>query len=281
METKHLQSIETPYEGISSAEYQIEKRRLQVELLKIQQHVIKQELKLAIVFEGRDAAGKGSSIKRYTEYLIPKHFNVIELGIPTPSESKYWFNRYQKHFPKKSEIVFFDRSWYNRALIEPTMGYCTEKQYRYFMNKVLKWEHKQIDNGTILVKFYLSVDRDTQLYRLEDRLQSPLKYWKFSNNDLKARKKWQRYTRYKEQMFEHTASEKSPWVHINANNKKVSRLTSMLYLVHTYGDKRFKPLTGEDVKRRNSIEVGGVPFHGLSMRQLAVLQELKAQEQEL
>lgn len=278
MKRKQVKSIDTPYVGISNAEYQVEKRRLQVELLKIQQRVINTGQRLAIVFEGRDAAGKGSTIKRFTEYLIPRHHRIVELGIPSPKESKYWFNRYQKYFPKESELVFFDRSWYNRALIEPTMNYCTEKQYRYFMRKVLAWEHRHIESGLNLVKFYLSIDRDTQLYRFEDRLQNPLTYWKFSENDLKARKKWRRYTQFKEQMFAHTSSERSPWVVINANKKREARLTTMLYLVRLYGKGKFVPLTGEDVTDTHTIKVGGVKFRGLNLRQYAVLQELKEQQ---
>jgi polyphosphate kinase 2 len=280
-ERKQRATIDTPYEGISALDYSIEKRRLQVELLKIQQDVAKHGRRMAIVVEGRDAAGKGSTIRRFTQHMIPRHFRVVELGIPTPKESKYWFNRYQRHFPNEGEIVFFDRSWYNRALIEPTMGYCTEKQYRYFMNKVLDWEHRHIDEGLMLVKFYLSVNKDNQLYRLEDRIKNPLTYWKFSENDLKARKKWERYTRYKEQMFASTSSEKSPWVVVNANMKRESRLTTMLYLVESFGSEDFVPLTGEDVVKTHSIEVGGVSFRGLSHRQYAVLQELNEQEKKL
>jgi len=278
MKSRKIKSINTPYKGITSHDYQIEKRRLQVELLNIQQRVIKHKERLAIIFEGRDAAGKGSTIKRFTEYLMPSFYKVVELGIPTKKESKYWFKRYEKRFPREKQIVFFDRSWYNRALIEPTMGYCKEKQYLYFMKKVLKWEHKQINNNLILVKFYLSIDKDTQLYRFEDRLQSPLTYWKFSDNDLQARNKWKRYTQYKEQMYAHTSSDLSPWVVINANKKREARLTTMLYLVQKLGNKKFKPLTGEDVTKVHTIHVDGVKFRGLNLQQLAVLKELKDQE---
>jgi len=278
MKIRKLKSIETPYKGVSEESYQVEKRRLQVELLKIQQRLIKEKQRTVIVFEGRDAAGKGSTIKRFMENLIPAHVRVVALGIPTPKESKYWFRRYENYFPAAGEIVFFDRSWYNRALIEPTMGYCTEKQYKYFMKKVLEWEHKHIENGVNIVKFYLSVDKEAQLYRFEDRLSSPLTYWKFSVNDLEARKKWEVFTRYKEQMFAHTSSEKSPWVAVNANKKREARLTSMLYLVRLFGNKRFEPLTGEDITKTHSIKLGGVKFRGLTLQQLAVLRELKDQE---
>lgn len=234
---------------------------------------------MIILFEGRDAAGKGSTIKRFTENIIPAHFRTEALGIPSGKESKYWFRRYEKKFPKPGELVFFDRSWYSRALIEPTMGYCSRKQYNYFMKKVLDWEHNLIDSGILLVKFYLSIDSDTQLIRFEDRLNSPLTFWKFSDNDLKARKKWEIFTQYKEQMFGHTSSDISPWVVVNANNKKEARLTSMLYFVRLLGNNSFEPLTGEDITKTHSIKVGGVKFRGLTLQQLAVLKELKDQEQ--
>lgn len=278
MKLKKIKSIETPYIGVSEADYQIEKRRLQVELLKIQQRVIKEDQRLVIVFEGRDAAGKGSTIKRFTENLMPNHFRVNALGVPTQKESKYWFRRYEKQFPRPGQIVFFDRSWYSRALIEPTMGYCTEKQYKYFMRKVLDWEHKLIDDGVLLTKFYLSIDKEAQLYRFEDRLSNPLTYWKFSENDLQARKKWELFTQYKEQMFNYTSSEKSPWVVVSANKKAEARLTSMLYLVRAFGNKSFVPLTGEDITKTHTIKVGGVKFRGLTLQQLAVLKDLKTQE---
>lgn len=276
---KKIKSIDTPYVGISEKDYQIEKRRLQVELLKIQQSIIKNKQRLAVVFEGRDAAGKGSTIKRFTENLMPSHFKIVALGIPSATDKKYWFRRYEKQMPADNQIAFFDRSWYNRALIEPTMGYCSEKQYKYFMKKVLDWEHKQQDEGLILVKFYLSISSDTQLYRFEDRLSNPLTFWKFSENDLHARKKWEKFTHFKDQMFQHTSSEQSPWVVIKANVKKEARLTAMLYLVQLLGNGKFKPLTGEDITKTHSIEVGGVKFRGLSLRQMAVLEELKEQEE--
>jgi len=278
MRVKKLTAIETPYAGVGEEDYQVEKRRLQVELLRIQKRVMQEGKRVVIVFEGRDAAGKGSAIKRFTENMIPSNFKVVALGIPTPKESRNWFARYKKHFPEPGQVVFFDRSWYTRALIEPTMGYCSESQYKYFMKKVLDWEHKQIDDGVLMIKFYLSIDQDTQLYRFESRLDNPLTYWKFSENDLKAREKWEVFTRFKEQMFAHTTSEKSPWVVVNANKKREARLTTMLHLVRLLGRKRFEPLTGEDVTKTYSLKLGGVKFRGLTLQQLTVLEELKEQE---
>ena len=274
MKARKIETIETPYSGISKPDYQVEKRRLQLELLKIQQKLIRKDMRLAVIFEGRDAAGKGSSIKRFIEYLNPRFVRIVELGIPTKKESKYWFSRYEKCFPKSGEMVFYDRSWYTRALIEPTMGYCSEKQYRYFMKKVLHWEHKQMEAGLILVKFYLSINADTQLYRFEDRLNNPLTFWKFSENDLYARKKWEIFTNYKEQMFARASSKKSPWITINANRKIESRLTAMLHLVRLIGNKNFQPLTGEDVVTNQSIKIKGVEFNNLNFDQIKLLSEL-------
>lgn len=271
---KKLAHIETPYSGITREDYNVEKRRLHLELLKLQQRIVAEKKRVVIVLDGRDAAGKGATIRRLTERMMPKYFRVVELGIPTKSESKYWFRRYENYFPAPGEITFFDRSWYNRALIEPTMGYCKEEQYRYFMRKVLKWEHKQIDRGLVLIKFYLSVNSETQLLRFHERLSDPLKFWKFSTNDMHARDKWERFTRYKEQMFARTSSKKSPWVVVNANNAYEARLTCMLYIIRTLGKSDFVPLTGEDVRKTYAIEINGVPFKGLNAMQYATLQEI-------
>ena len=211
--------------------YEKEKYLLQVELLKLQEWVVNNNKKIAIVFEGRDAAGKGSTIKRFTEYLNPRHFKVIALGVPSEEEKKDWFGRYQKHLPKEGEIIFFDRSWYNRAVVEPTMGYCTEQQYKDFMNKVNDWEKDLINSDIILIKFWFSITKEKQLQRFDLRKKSPLKYWKFSPNDEKVVSKWDVITFYKNQMFETTSTSDSPWVIINSNDKKVGRLNAMRYVL--------------------------------------------------
>lgn len=273
-------TLEEIYTGISNHDYQIEKRRLQVELLKLQQRIIKNQARVAIVFEGRDAAGKGSTIKRFTENLIPANIDVVELGIPTPTESKYWFKRYEANLPTEGQITFFDRSWYSRALIQPTMGYCTEKQYKYFMRRVNDWEKRQIDNGLKLIKLYLSIRPDVQSQRFDDRLNHPLTYWKFSENDIKAHKKWELFTQYKKQMIAHTSNSSAPWRIVNANKKREARLTSMLYVIRAFGNRKFVPLTGEDIVKSHSIMFGGVSFDGLTLQQLAVLKNLKHLEAE-
>lgn len=220
-------------------QYESEKYQIQVELLKLQEWVIKNNQRVAIVFEGRDAAGKGSTIKRFTEYLNPRNFKIVALGVPTESEKKNWFQRYEKHLPKPGEIVFFDRSWYNRAVVEPAMGYCTEEQYKDFMDNVLDWEENLIGNGLILIKFWFSITKEKQIKRFELRKTSPLKYWKFSPNDAKVLDKWEIIGNFKNQMFSKTSSKNSPWVVVNSNDKKIGRLNAMRYVLSQieYDDK--------------------------------------------
>lgn len=277
MNRKIQKAVFNFYKDIGYSSYSREKKRLQVELLNLQHWILEGKKRVALVFEGRDAAGKGSTIKRFVENLMPKYLRTVELETPTPVESKRWFHRYEKHLPKPGELVFFDRSWYNRALIEPTMGYCNKSQYKYFMKKVLDWEEDLIHDGVILIKFYLSVDKSTQLYRFEERITDPLKYWKYSKNDQMVRNKWDIFTNYKEQMFARTSSRMSPWVMVNSNNKRYARLTCMLYAIShiDYGKKkRFKPLRSEKLRQRYSIVVDGVPFDGLDYRQYSVLKQL-------
>ena len=157
----------TKYKELTLKSYQKEKRRLQIELLKLQEWVIQSGKRLAIVFEGRDAAGKGATIKRFIENLIPKTMRVVELGVPTSSQNRMWFKTYDKLLPQKGEIVFFDRSWYTRALTEITMNYCSQRQYKNFMKRVIPWEKELLDNGTEIVKIYLSVEKNIQKKRFE------------------------------------------------------------------------------------------------------------------
>ena len=214
---------------LSRRQYEDEKYRIQIELAKLQEWVYTNKKRVAIVFEGRDSAGKGSTIKRFIEILNPKIYNVVALGLPTEEEKNNWFGRYEKYLPKPGQIVFFDRSWYNRAVVEPAMGYCTEEQYIDFMENVPKWEEKLIDDGLILIKFWFSITKEKQLQRFDFRKNSPIKYWKFSPNDEKVVGKWDVITKYKNQMFEKTSTEKCPWVIVNSNDKKIGRLNAMRY----------------------------------------------------
>jgi polyphosphate kinase 2 len=225
-------------------QYESEKYQIQIELLKLQEWVIKNKKKVAIVFEGRDAAGKGSTIKRFTEYLNPSGFKIVALGIPTDEEKQNWFGRYEKYLPKEGEIVFFDRSWYNRAVVEPAMGYCTEDQYENFMNNVIDWEESLIKSGTILIKFWFSITQEKQIKRFDLRKESPLKYWKFSPNDAKVLDKWEIIGNYKNQMFSKTSSRLSPWVIINSNDKKIGRLNAMRYVISEINYKDKNPKIG-------------------------------------
>jgi len=236
----NLDEFEGEESLLDRKKYESEKFKLQVELAKLQEWVIKNNKKVAIVFEGRDAAGKGSTIKRFIEYLNPKVYRVVALGVPTEEEKENWFERYEQHLPNDGEIVFFDRSWYNRAVVEPAMGYCTEEQYGEFMSKVVKWEEKLIkDKDITLIKFWFSITQDKQIKRFELRQASPLKYWKFSPNDAKVLDKWEIIGNFKRQMFTQTSSRKSPWVIINSNDKKIGRLNAIRYVLSkiNYEDK--------------------------------------------
>lgn len=224
-------NIEDEISKISKKEYEEEKLDLQEEILKLQEWAIKEGKRIAIVFEGRDAAGKGSTIKRFIEFMMPRSSRVVALDIPTKWESNNWFERYEKHLPVPGEIVFFDRSWYNRAVVEPVMGYCTPDQYEDFMDKVVDWEEKLIDDGLILIKFWFSITKDRQLLRFDLRKKSKVKYWKFSENDLKSINKWESITKHKDTMFEKTATKKTPWVIVDSNDKKVTRLNAMRYVL--------------------------------------------------
>ena len=234
------------YDRLNSDLYRKEKRSLQIEFLKLQNWAIKEEKKIAVVFEGRDTAGKTDTINLLARHLIPDHFRYVHLGIPTPNESKKWFKRYERHMPKKGEIVFFDRSWYTRATVEITMGYCSKRQYTHFMNKVVRWEKSYIEEDLILIKFYLSIEKTQQSKRIKQRQNDPLKLWKLSPNDLRMADKWEIFSFFKEQMFSNTSYEQSPWIVINANNKMVARLTALRYLLNEIdyeGKKLSKPKT--------------------------------------
>ena len=228
-EEEHFDKIEGEHSLLPRKKYEDEKYDIQVELMKLQEWVSKENQRVAIVFEGRDSAGKGSTIKRFTEYLNPKHFRVVALGVPTEEEKNNWFGRYEKHLPKPGEIVFFDRSWYNRGVVEPAMGYCSEEQYIDFVENVADWEEDMIKDGLILIKFWFSITKEKQQLRFQLRQTSPLKYWKFSPNDAKVVDKWDIITKYKNQMFNKTSTRLSPWVIINSNDKKIGRLNAMRY----------------------------------------------------
>jgi len=268
----------TQYKELTPGQYQKEKRRLQIELLKLQEWVMDQDQRIALLFEGRDAAGKGATIRRFIERLMPKSVRMEELGVPSPTQNKKWLKTYEKLLPEPGEIVFFDRSWYSRALIQPTMNYCTEKQYHYFVSKVNDWEESLVDKGLILIKFYLSVSKHSQTLRFRLREVSPLKYWKLSENDLEAASEWDLFTFYKEQMFRKTSTGKNPWIAINSDNKMIARLNAMRYVLShiDYAGKknlRAKKWTREIPEYR--ITIDDVFFDNLTKEQYELLFSLQ------
>ena len=262
------------YSQINPDLYRRELRRLQAEFLKLQKWIIEEKKKIAIVFEGRDTAGKTGSISVLSKYLIPEHVRLVKLGIPTKWESNHWFSRYEKHMPETGEIVFFDRSWYTRALTEITMNYCSQRQYKNFMKKVIPWEKKLLGNGTEILKIYLSVEKNIQKKRFEKRRNSPLIFWKFSENDLKVADRWDAFTFYKDQMFSSTSHEESPWVIINANTKMVAALNSLRYILEKfdYPEKNIpKPKVWSEGMNIYNLKINGVLFENLSYDQFKVL----------
>ena len=272
----------TEYKALSQQKYSKEKNRLQVELLKLQEWVINRDKRIAIVLEGRDAAGKGSTIKRFIENMMPKGVEVIELGVPTKKQEKNWFRTWQKRMPESGKIHFFDRSWYSRALIQPVMGYCNEKQYKYFMSKINQWEKKVIEDGLILIKIYLSISKENQEIRFHLRETSALKYWKISPNDWKAQKKWQILTTFKEVMFNKTSTRESPWVIINSDNKMIGRLNAMRYVLSSIeydGKESLKQKKWTRDAPQYELKVNNVRFDNLNKEQYDILYKIKANEQ--
>ena len=216
-------------------EYEDQLYKLQSELVNLQKWVSKNEKRVCIIFEGRDAAGKGGAIRRMTQHLNPRSRRVVALAKPTEIEQGQWyFRRYIKEMPNPGELVFFDRSWYNRAVVEPVMGFCTQEQYNKFMIQVSEFEQMLNEDGIILIKFWFSVTKDEQLRRFKSRLHSPLKKWKFSQVDQEGQNKWDLYTHYKDQMFAHTHTTYNPWIIIKTNNKKEARLESLRYVLSRF-----------------------------------------------
>ena len=216
-------------------EYEDQLYKLQSELVNLQEWVSKNEKRVCIIFEGRDAAGKGGAIRRMTQHLNPRTRRVVALAKPTEIEQGQWyFRRYVKEMPNPGELVFFDRSWYNRAVVEPVMGFCTQEQYKKFMIQVPEFEQMLHEDGIILIKFWFSVTKNEQLRRFKSRLHSPLKKWKFSQVDQEGQNKWDLYTHYKDQMFAHTHTTYNPWIIIKTNNKKEARLESLRYVLSRF-----------------------------------------------
>lgn len=239
-----------PYKHLMTRKnYEKEKYELQVELLKLQSWVKDTGQKLVILFEGRDAAGKGGSIKRFMEHLNPRGARVVALEKPSEVERGQWyFQRYIKHLPTAGEIVMFDRSWYNRAGVERVMGFCNEQEYNTFLNQTPEFERSLIHSGIHLVKLWFSVSQKEQQRRFDARKVHPLKQWKLSPVDLASLDKWDEYTKAKEAMFHYTDFPESPWIVVKSDCKKRARLNSMRFVLHRmpYKDKNLKKVGDVD-----------------------------------
>lgn len=218
--------------GISNRDYYRELRQLHIELVKLQGWVKQEGLKIVALFEGRDAAGKGGTIKRFTEPLNPRYARVVALGVPTEREKTQWyFQRYVPHLPAAGEIVFFDRSWYNRAGVERVMGFCTEEEYREFLRSAPEFERMLVRSGIIVVKYWFSVSDAEQERRFQARLDDPTRRWKLSPMDLESRTRWVEYSRAKDEMFKYTDIKQAPWYVVNADNKKRARLNCISHFL--------------------------------------------------
>lgn len=249
---KAIISDQYPYDKkMKSADYEAQKRMLQVELLKLQRWVQEEGERLVLLFEGRDAAGKGGTIKRFMEHLNPRSARTVALAKPTEAEQGQWyFQRYISQFPTRGEIVFFDRSWYNRAVVEPVMGFCTQSQHHAFLRQVPMLENMLIDDGIRLFKFWFSVSREEQFRRFKSRETDSLKQWKLSPVDAKGLSMWNEYTEAKKSMFMATDTMFSPWTVIKSDDKKRARLACMRHVLNqlAYANKDPKVVGSPDSK---------------------------------
>ena len=217
---------------LKQLKYERELNQLQTKMLHLQEFIIRNKKRLLIIYEGRDAAGKGGTIKRTIAKINPKKYKTVALPKPTETQLKEWFfQRYIEHLPVQGEIAFFDRSWYNRAVVEPVFGFCTEEEYESFMNQVNRFEELLVDDGIILIKFFLNISKEEQKDRLDERKENPLKQWKVGGLDEQAQEKWDIYTSYIDKMLKKTSTGKSPWIEIKTDKKKEARLETMKYIL--------------------------------------------------
>jgi polyphosphate kinase 2 len=239
-----------------SLAYEKELKRLQVELLKLQNHIKNKGLKILMIFEGRDAAGKGGTIKRITEHLNPRGARVVALEKPSDTEKTQWyFQRYVKHLPSAGEIVLFDRSWYNRAMVEPVMGFCTEREHHKFLKDAPQFEKMIVDEDIKIFKFYFSVSKEEQKKRFKARETDPLKQYKLSPVDKKSQALWNEYTLAKFMMLSSTHTNIAPWTIVKSDNKKKARINTIKHILNfvDYPDK----ITDNEIKVDRSIIVYG------------------------
>lgn len=219
----------------------------QAEIVKLQQHIERHGKKLIIIFEGRDAAGKGSLIGTVSRYMNPKHYRIVALGKPTKEQQTQWyFQKYVQHFPSAGEIILFDRSWYNRAMVEPVFGFCTQKEHELFMRDVKGFERSVSRQGVKIIKLYLSVEKGVQSDRFENRKIDPLRQWKLSEVDLQAQDLWDEFSKMKYKMFKKTDHSYAPWLVVRSNNKHRARIEAMkLILNHFEYENRNESLSFE------------------------------------
>jgi len=213
-------------------DYERKLKKLQTEVIRLQTWAIENNERIVVLFEGRDAAGKGGAIRRITERINPRHMRIVALPKPTEDEQTQWyFQRYVQQLPKAGEMVFFNRSWYNRAVVEPVNGFCTQQEYEVFMSQINDFERMIMDSGIYLVKIYMSISKKEQAKRFDEIKNDPLKQWKMSPVDEKAQELWDQYTTYKDAMFEKTNTEKSPWKVIKANRKTEARVNAINHIL--------------------------------------------------
>lgn len=230
LKTKNI----NPKGALRILRYEAELRQLQIELVKLQRDVQLTGRRVVIIFEGRDAAGKGGAIRRFIEHLNPRSMRLVAMPKPTEEEKGQWyFQRYVKPLPNPGEIAFFDRSWYNRAVVEPVMNFCTKKQHQTFMQQVPEFEHMLYEDNIEIIKFWFSISKDEQARRFNGRVNDPLKQWKISPVDDKAQENWDLYTMYKEEMFSKTHTSYAPWVIVKANSKMKARLEAIRHVLNT------------------------------------------------
>lgn len=239
----------------SVLEYEAELKKLQIELLKLQNYVKDKGLKILIIFEGRDAAGKGGTIKRITEHLNPRGARIVALDKPSNVEKTQWyFQRYIKHLPSAGEMVFFDRSWYNRAGVEPVMGFCTEDEHHEFLNEVSEFERMLVNSGIILFKFYFSISKKEQAKRFKERKTDPLKQFKLSPVDAVSQKVWDKYTEAKHAMLRASHTGIAPWIIIRSDNKKKARINC---IKHILGSVEYPSKNPPDLTTSKKIMIWG------------------------
>ena len=272
------------FRDLSYPAYRTELRALRLHLLSLQEWIVEKGGRLAIILEGRDAAGKGKTSAGITHYLNPRSARIVAQGTPSPQTMRNWLGRHYKTMPEEGNIVVFDRSWYSRAMIQPAMGYCTMRQYHYFMGRVNEWEKMLVDEGITLIKIYLSVSQEAQDLRFRLRSTSDLTYWKYSVNDRMAAERWQLLTYFKERMFSVTSTEYAPWVIIDSDNKNQALLNVIHYVLVQFGYEERGLIhsslqaESEDEQEFLDLMVDGVLFTGLNREQVAILERIRIHE---